>query len=45
MENSLLWLLDPEDDGAAILWNVSNYLSFGMALDARKIEFLTEDIL
>lgn len=45
MENSLLWVLDPEDDGTAILRNVSNYLTFGVALDARRLESSTEDIL
>jgi len=37
MENCLLWVLDPEDDGALILRNVSNYLTFGTALDARRL--------
>jgi len=45
MENSLLWLLDPEDDGVVTLRNLSNYLTFGMALDTRKLELSTEDIL
>jgi len=38
-------VLDPEDDGAVILRNVSNYLTFGTELDARRLESSTEDIL
>jgi hypothetical protein len=45
MENSLLGLLDPEEDGAVILQNVSNYLSFGTTLDARRFEFSLEAVL
>jgi hypothetical protein len=45
MENSLLGLLDPEEDGAVILQNVSNYLSFGTTLDARRFEFALEAVL
>jgi len=33
-------VLDPEDDGI-----VSNYLTLGVALDARRLESSTEDIL
>jgi hypothetical protein len=37
IENPLLGLLDREEDCAVILQNVSNYLSFGMTLDARRL--------